>query len=672
MKTTYVFGHKNPDTDSVCSAIALSYLKNQLGMNTEPRILGHLNNETKFVLDYFKIEEPRYLNDVKLQIKDIDYGKGHMCNAKQSLYEVIYYLKEHHLSTIPVVNDKKKFLGLLSMKDITNELISWDYDGINTSYDNILKTIQGQAILRFEDEIKGNVLVASYRSTTFINDIELNKNDILIIGDRHSIIEYAVNSGVKLIIITGDNQIKEDHLELAKKNHVNIIKTSLRTFNVVKIIGMCNYAETLMYSKNIVSFQENDYVNDFVNQANKLKYKVFPVLTAKKECLGVIQINDSANKHKKQVILVDHNEKSQSADGLDEADIIEIVDHHKIGTIGTKEPINFRNMPVGCTASIIYMMFKENRLSIPKNIAGIMLSSIISDTLLFRSPTTTEIDKEIAYNLSNIAEVDIEKYASKDDLEEIIKNNKIKNHVNFANVIDENSSQNKILKKLYDSKKYEKEFEIFKKNNAKRLESKALYRVLREINNSYNYNNWSYIDKNLYNRDIVSEKDYQNRVNEIKAIKSKEIDFYYFKQYLAEDSLKKARKNLNQKGIKLNGDMLCGFSFDEVWAHPKAFIPNTTIGWSLPALNLDSNEGIELLKEKTRFYAERFDGIRMDASWTYINQPNIKNGIKNTKYYEDKILNIIEDEVKKIKGDSWDLKNMKKNLRFSKRIMLKD
>ena len=411
MKTTYVFGHKNPDTDSVCSAIALSYLKNQLGMNTEPRILGHLNNETKFVLDYFKIEEPRYLNDVKLQIKDIDYGKGHMCNAKQSLYEVIYYLKEHHLSTIPVVNDKKKFLGLLSMKDITNELISWDYDGINTSYDNILKTIQGQTILRFEDEIKGNVLVASYRSTTFINDIELNKNDILIIGDRHSIIEYAVNSGVKLIIITGDNQIKEDHLELAKKNHVNIIKTSLRTFNVVKIIGMCNYTETLMYSKNIVSFQENDYVNDFVNQANKLKYKVFPVLTAKKECLGVIQINDSANKHKKQVILVDHNEKSQSADGLDEADIIEIVDHHKIGTIGTKEPINFRNMPVGCTASIIYMMFKENRLSIPKNIAGIMLSSIISDTLLFRSPTTTEIDKEIAYNLSNIAEVDIEKYA---------------------------------------------------------------------------------------------------------------------------------------------------------------------------------------------------------------------------------------------------------------------
>lgn len=411
MNTTYIFGHKNPDTDSVCSAIALSYLKNQLGMHTEPRILGHLNNETKFVLDYFKVDTPRYLNDVKLQIRDLDYGKGYMCNAKQSLYEAIQYLRVNHLSTIPVVNDKKKFLGLLSMKDITTELISWDYDGIKTSYQNILNTIQGKEILKFEDEIEGNVLVASYRSTTFINDVELTPSDILVVGDRHSIIEYAVESGVKMIIITGDNEIKEEHLKIAEKNKVNIIKTSLRTFNVVKIIGMCNYAETLMYSNNIISFHENDYVKDFTETANKLKYKVYPVLNNKKECLGVVQLSDTANKNKKQVILVDHNEKEQSAEGLDEAEIVEIVDHHKIGTIGTKEPINFRNMTVGCTSSIIYMLFKENRVSIPKKIAGIMLSAILSDTLLFRSPTTTEFDKEIAYNLSNLVELDIEDFA---------------------------------------------------------------------------------------------------------------------------------------------------------------------------------------------------------------------------------------------------------------------
>ena len=411
MNTTYIFGHKNPDTDSACSAIALSYLKNQLGMHAEPRVLGHLNNETKYILNYFNVSEPKYLNDVKLQIKDIDYGMGHMCNLKQSLFEVIYYLRYHHLSTIPVVNDKKKFVGLLSMKDITTELINWDANTINTSFANIVKTINGQEVLKFEDEIKGNVLVASYRSTTFINDVILNKDDILILGDRHSIIEYAVESGVKLIIITGNNNIKEEHLEIARKNKVNIIKTSLRTFNVVKIIGMCNYAETLMYSNNIVYFQENDFVKDFIETANKLRYKVFPVLNHKKECLGVIQLSDTVNKHKKQVILVDHNEKEQSVDGLEEADIVEIVDHHKIGTIGTKEPINFRNMPVGCTSSIIYMLFKENRIEIPKDIAGIMLGSIISDTLLFRSPTTTETDKEIAYNLSNLVEVDIEDFA---------------------------------------------------------------------------------------------------------------------------------------------------------------------------------------------------------------------------------------------------------------------
>lgn len=411
MNKTYIFGHKNPDTDSVCSAIALSYLKNQLGMHTEPRILGHLNNETKFVLNYFKIDTPRYLNDVKLQIKDVEYGKGYMCNAKQSLYDAIQYLRDSHLSTIPVVNDKNTFLGLLSMKDITNDLISWDYNGIKTSYQNILNTIQGTEVLKFDEEIIGNVLVASYRSTTFINDVELTPNDILILGDRHSIIEYAVESGVKMIIITGDNEIKDVHLKIAKQNKVNIIKTSLRTFNVVKIIGMCNYAETLMYSNNIISFHENDYVKDFIETTNKLKYKVYPVLNNKKECLGVIQLSDTSNKKRKQVILVDHNEKEQSAEGLDEAEIVEIVDHHKIGTIGTKEPINFRNMTVGCTSSIVYMLFKENRVSIPKKIAGIMLSAILSDTLLFRSPTTTEFDKEIAYNLSNLVELDIEDFA---------------------------------------------------------------------------------------------------------------------------------------------------------------------------------------------------------------------------------------------------------------------
>lgn len=411
MKETFVIGHKKPDTDSVCSAIALSYLKNSLGDNTTPRVLGDLNNETKFILKYFNIEEPKYLNDVKLQIRDLDYGKNLYKYSKDSLYEVIEYMRKNHLSTIPIVDDRNKFLGLLSMKDIANKLISVDYDEVNTSFSNILDTIQGESVLKIDEEIVGNIIVASYRSTTFINDIEINKNSILIVGDRHSIIEYAVESGAKLVIITGGNEIKSKHIEIAKKNNVNIIKTNLRTFNVVKIMGMCNYAKTLIYSDNIVSFQEHDYVKEFSDIASKLRYKVFPVINNEKDCLGVVQLGDTVSKHKKRVILVDHNEKEQSVDGLDEAEVIEVVDHHKIGTIGTTQPINFRNMTLGCTASIIYLIYQENKIQIPKNIAGIMLASIISDTLLFRSPTTTDIDRNIAYELAKIAEIDIESFA---------------------------------------------------------------------------------------------------------------------------------------------------------------------------------------------------------------------------------------------------------------------
>lgn len=262
--------------------------------------------------------------------------------------------------------------------------------------------------------------------------------------------------------------------------------------------------------------------------------------------------------------------------------------------------------------------------------------------------------------------IDIQKYVSKEDFEEVIKNNKIKDRVNFSNVAEDNSAQEKALKKLFKSGKYQKEFEKFKAENSGRLEAKALYRALREINHSYNYNDWNNLDKNLFNRDVVTEEEFQKRVKEIRTLKGEQMDFYYFKQFLAEDSLKNARENLNKKGIKLNGDMLCGFSYDEVWANPKAFIPDTTIGWSLPALNFETKEGQQLLRDKVRFYAERFDGIRVDASWTYANQPQIKNGNTIRKDYADKILNIIDDEFKKVKGADFDTRNIMHEFAASK------
>ncbi len=414
MKATFVFGHKKPDTDSVCSSIALAYLKNQMGDNAIPRVIGEINNETKFVLDYFNVPEPHYLNDVRLQIKDLNYGKGLYCNENVSLYYIIEYLKENHLSSIPIVDDHRKYLGLVSMKNIANSLISWDYDVLDTSYDNIINTLNGESILKFDDEITdGSILVASYRSTTFIKSVDIDAHSVLIVGDRHSIIEFAVNKGAKLIIITGNNLIKEEHIEIARRNHVNIIRTPLRTFNVVKVIGMCNYAKTLLEKENVSYFSELDYVRDFIDEHNRLRHKVYPIVNRHNDCLGVIQPSDVNNKVRKKVFLVDHNEKEQSVDGLDDAEIVGIVDHHKLGTIGTSQPINFRTMTVGCTSTIIAHLYKENHIEIPKHIAGLMLSAIVSDTLLFKSPTTSDEDINTAYRLAKIANIDIQEYALK-------------------------------------------------------------------------------------------------------------------------------------------------------------------------------------------------------------------------------------------------------------------
>ena len=410
MKATFVIGHKNPDTDSVCSAIALANLRNQLGENAIPRVLGDLNAETEFVLNHFKVKKPKYINDVRLQIKDLEYGKGLYCNQNDSLFNVIKELKEKHLSSIPVVDDKNKYLGLVSMKNIANSFISWEYDTIFTSYKNIEETLNAESLLKFDEEIHGHLLVASYRSATFIKNVDIDNETVLIVGDRHGIIEYAVEKGVKLIIITGNNVIKENHIEIAKKNHVNIVRTPLRTFNVVKIIGMCNYAKTLLET-DVTHFEELDYVRDFNEEHSKLRHKVYPIINRDGECLGAIQPSDVTNKIRKKVFLVDHNEKDQAVDGIDDAEIVGIVDHHKFGTIGTSQPINIRNMTVGCTATIIFKLYKENNILIPRQIAGLMLSAIISDTLLFRSPTTTQLDIDTAKKLAKISNTEMESYA---------------------------------------------------------------------------------------------------------------------------------------------------------------------------------------------------------------------------------------------------------------------
>jgi len=410
MKKTFIFGHKKPDTDSVTSAIALSYLKNQLGDNTEARVLGNINKETAYALSYFHVKEPRYLNDVKLQLKDVNYHKGFYIEDTKSIYDGYQAMLQEELTGIPVCKANHEFAGLVTLKDLSHNLVNENVEDLYTSYDNIIRVLKGEEIVRASEEIIGKILVAAYRSTTFLSNVKLDKSDILIVGDRHSVIEYAVQSGVKCIILSGDSYIKEEHIEIAKQNGVNVIRTPYDTYRVSKLVALSNYIKTMIKLNNPIKFNELDYVSDIIDINNKQKHTNYPVVDKNNKCLGLLKITDLSDKKPKKTILVDHNEKLQSVDGLEEAEILEIFDHHALGSITTNNPINYRNMVVGSTCTIIYTLYKETKTAIPKEMAGLMLSGIISDTLILKSPTTTERDKKAVEELASLAEVDYNEY----------------------------------------------------------------------------------------------------------------------------------------------------------------------------------------------------------------------------------------------------------------------
>ena len=410
MGKTLIFGHKKPDTDSVMSAIALSYFKNQIGEKTEARVLGDINKESSYALEYFNLPKPEYLNDVKLQVKDLAYQKNFYINEYESIYEGYQMMIKEGVTGLPVVKGKDQFCGIVTLKDLSHVLLDAEVEDLDTSYTNILEILHAEEVLKFEDEIKGHILIASIRSTRIINEIYNSKNNVLILGDRHSIIENAIKEGVKLLIITSDSELKDEHLELAKQHRVNIIKTKLDTFHVSRMIVLSNYIKTMIKVEHPVVFEETDFVTDVQEVIAKTKFTNYPIVTKNGKSLGLLRSVNLQEKRPKNVILVDHNEKLQTAEGIDEAKIIEVVDHHNIGSLTTKVPINFRNMAVGSTCTIVYTMFKERNIEIPKEIAGALLSGIISDTLILKSPTKTQIDIDAVNDLAKIAGVNYEKY----------------------------------------------------------------------------------------------------------------------------------------------------------------------------------------------------------------------------------------------------------------------
>ena len=413
MKKIAIFGHKNPDTDSVCGAISLSYLKNQLGFNTEPRVLGEINNETKFALDYFNVKTPNLLEDVKVKIKDITYHKDYFIKEDSSIFDTYHSMNDKNITGIPLVDNNKKFVGYVSLKEIARAMIDHTTNYLDTTFDNIVSTLNSINYVRVNDEIKGNIVAATFDDNTFINEIKLDNNSIVIVGDRQAIIDYAIENKIKLIILIGNQELNPEQLLVAKANNVNIICTPYSSFETSRLLGLTNKINTIKRNENCICLDVEDYMTDFIEISNKTKHTNYPIVNKKGVCYGLLRLIDTSEYNKYKVILVDHNESKQSVDGLEEAEILEVVDHHNISDINTNKPINFRNMAVGSVNTIIYYLYKENNVTIPNDIAGLMLSGILSDTLLLNSPTTTYHDKFVVNELSKQNNIDYNEYGIK-------------------------------------------------------------------------------------------------------------------------------------------------------------------------------------------------------------------------------------------------------------------
>ena len=410
MEPIYVFGHKNPDTDSVCGAISYAYLKNKLGVKAEPRVIGEINKETEYVLKYFKTEVPHYLNDVKVQLKDVNFHKNYLLNENKPIIDAFNVMNLNAITGLPLVDDNKKFKGYVSLKEIAADMIYNENLLVDTNFINLVNVLDAKEYLKYDDHITGYAHAATFDDETFINNIELDKESILIVGDREKLIEHAINKGVKMIILVKNRPLSSRLKHLAVKNKINVIISPKSSFKVARVLCLANPIKTIKRGQETIYFNEQDYLTYFNDETSKLKHTNYPIVNNKGVCLGMLRTIDAHEVKRKKVILVDHNMTSQSIDGLYESEILEIIDHHNIGDINTSAPINFRNMSVGSVNTIIYLMYKENGIRIPQNIAGLMLSGIISDTLLLQSPTTTELDKVVASNLAHTAKVNMKKY----------------------------------------------------------------------------------------------------------------------------------------------------------------------------------------------------------------------------------------------------------------------
>ena len=411
----YVIGHKNPDTDSICSAIAYADLRQKVtGQVHEAKRAGHVNDETAYVLERFGVEAPKLLTDVRLQVRDLDIHEMPGLKPNASIRDTWERMRQEQAKTLPIVKDDE-LVGVVSTGDIAKSYMDvYDSEILSkarTQYRNIIKTLDGTMITGNEHGyfMRGKVAIGA--SSPNLMEEFIEKDDLVILGDREEAQACAVNIDASCMVICKDAEVSPKLIQKAKEQSIVIIQTPYDTFTTARLINQSIPVKFYMTSGPLTMFRMNDYVDDIKDIMAKKRFRDFPILDRHGRFKGFISRRRFLGASKKKVILVDHNERSQAVDGIEEAEIIEIIDHHRLGDIETVSPITFRNQPVGCTATIINQMYEENEIEVPREIAGLLCGAIISDTLLFRSPTCTPLDERTAKKLAKISDIDLEQMA---------------------------------------------------------------------------------------------------------------------------------------------------------------------------------------------------------------------------------------------------------------------
>ena len=412
-----VIGHRNPDTDSICSAIAYAELKNKTSdLVCEPRRAGKMNQETEFVLKKFGVKPPRMCTDVNPKIRDVDYREMPGIPGSTSLRKAWEIMRDKQIDTLPVTSADNELEGVITVKDIATANMDVFDTGIlaksRTSFRNILETLDGTMAVGREDDVctTGHIRIGTATPEMLENTVE--KGDIVILTNRYESQLCAIEKEASLLILCNNAKVGRTIQRIAEETGVAIMTTPVDTYAAGKLISQCAPISYYMTRSDIMKFTLVTPVADVTRVMAKVRHRYFPILDEDGKYCGMVSRRNIINLQKRRIILVDHNEATQAVEGFDQAEILEIIDHHRIGSLETSGPVYFRNQPVGCTATIVTQMYDENGVEIPPQTAGLLLAAMLSDTLVFRSPTCTPVDEASARRLAKIAGVDINEFAN--------------------------------------------------------------------------------------------------------------------------------------------------------------------------------------------------------------------------------------------------------------------